>query len=154
MTTHTRRVPAAAMMPTTNTTTFDNYGQIDRWALRSTDANARFLFPISDVQTNDTFTKLSLSAALSDNLGTFQVWASLMRSDATGMLAAIAHVQSTATGGIAKVDSVTITSGWDASPKVDLTKFTYAIRVIVSNSSPTPHIWQIVVPWVEYTYER
>jgi len=157
MATHKRRVPAAAMMPETSDTTFHNQGipGVPRWVLRSADPNPVFFFYISDVKTDDTFTKLSLAAALLDNSGTFQAWAALEQFDEHGVLEPIAMVRSKSTGGLTKVDSVTISipNGVNASPKVDLTKFTYLLRVGLINSSPSRNTGQIVVPWLEYTYK-
>lgn len=157
MTTYKHRVPAATMVPTKNTTTFDNFGQIQRLTLRSTDANARFAFAISDVKTNDVFTNLSLFSAMLDNTGTFQIHATLFQSDEVGVLEMVATVSSTATGGIAKLDTFNIpaTPGMNfVSPKVNLNLYTYVIVLTLSNSSPTPDISQVVVPWVEYSFKR
>ena len=148
----TRRLAAAAALPTKSSITFDNMLGPSRLVLQSVDPSSRWILPLNDLQTGNTLTSFSLNAAIR-NAATGQIQLSLGQSDGAGMMTYIGDaVMSTSNGGIAVTDRQTNLSGGDASPVVDLTQFTYVLVLSLVNSAPAPDISDLVVPWVEYSY--
>jgi hypothetical protein len=148
----TRRLAAAAALPTKSSITFDNMLGPSRLVLQSADPSSRWILPLTDLQTGNTLTSFSLNAAVR-NAATGQIHLSLAQADTTGMMTYLGTaIMSTSDNGIAVTDRQANLAGGDASPVVDLTQFTYVLVLSLINSAPAPDISDLVVPWVEYSY--